>query len=87
MKFESKWSGEQMQQRWEGVDFDTIADSCRESESGRFIYTKDTQHKIIEWRPDFWWIPEKADLAQVEQFMVTSPATDFAVHKDEDAAV
>jgi hypothetical protein len=64
-----------MQQRWEGVDFDTIADSCRESETGRLIYTKDTQHKIIKWRPAFWWVPEKADIAQVEQFIVASPAT------------
>lgn len=84
MKFERDLSEEEMQQRWAGSDFSTYINDCREAETGRLIYTKDTQRKILEWRPDLWWIPESSALTQVEQFIVTThPTIEFTMRGGE----
>jgi len=34
-------------------------------------YTKETQFRIIEWKPAFWWIPEQQDIDEVAKFLPT----------------
>ncbi|KAF1849327.1 uncharacterized protein K460DRAFT_89135 [Cucurbitaria berberidis CBS 394.84] len=36
-------------------------------------YTRETQQKILQWRPAYWWIPDRIDLDKVTQFLPVSP--------------
>ena len=67
------------------LDYDPVTDDEDESENedndndqGRSrsrpsVYTRDTLYQIIEWRPTYWWIPEKKDLDKVAKYVPPAP--------------
>ncbi|KAI4665201.1 uncharacterized protein J4E88_010526 [Alternaria novae-zelandiae] len=67
------------------LDYDPVTDDEDESEDedndndqGRSrsrpsVYTRDTLYQIIEWRPTYWWIPEKKDLDKVAKYVPPAP--------------
>ncbi|KAI4704302.1 hypothetical protein J4E81_001368 [Alternaria sp. BMP 2799] len=69
------------------LDYDPVTDDENESEdedndndndqggsrSRPSVYTRDTLYQIIEWRPTYWWIPEKKDLDKVAKYVPQAP--------------
>ena len=67
------------------LDCDPVTDDEDESEdednendkggsrSRPSVYTRDTLYQVIEWKPTYWWIPEKKDLDKVAKYVPAAP--------------
>jgi hypothetical protein len=63
-----------MNETWEGDEFEReVEDEFLDHRTGLLIYTEATQHKIIGWQPEDWWLPDEKDLMAVQEFLFGWP--------------
>jgi hypothetical protein len=71
-------SDEEMNETWEEDEFEREAeDRFLDDRTGLPYYTEATRHRIINWQPRNWWMPNEKDIATVQEFIFSMPIHDW----------
>ncbi|KAH5942084.1 hypothetical protein HBI87_137200 [Parastagonospora nodorum] len=63
-------SDEEMEDIYEDTDFYVEeGDDFVDDETGKAIYTRETQPQILKWRPKLWHMPNRQELVSIESFL------------------
>ncbi|KAH3951723.1 hypothetical protein HBI25_093210 [Parastagonospora nodorum] len=63
-------SDEEMEDIYEDTDFYVEeGDDFVDDETGKAIYTRETQPQILKWRPKLWHMPNRQELLSIESFL------------------